>query len=129
MSVYRQFYAALLNEVNDICPTVFGIGQNLSGTYANIFHIDATELEHVFANEAGSVYYQKIFVQIDVNSDYSKSAAYAVAQKIKIKLMQNLFTMTDYRIVNVIFNNMISTNNKDKEGFSYKMNLTYYIGN
>lgn len=129
MSVYTEFYTGIVSQCSTICTTVYSTALDLTGHYAIIYHIDDFNHEHMFASPKGTLRYRDIQVQIDACSTYSKAECYALAQKLKAKLVQNYFTMTNFRIINVTFDSMTAMNNKDKEGFMYKLTFTYRIGN
>ena len=124
----KEFYTALYDQCSTICTTCFGVGSGLKGNYCNIHHIDAFELEHVMSSSPGSVYYHKYMVQVDVHSDYDQATAFALAQKMKMKLQKNIFSMTNTRIVNPVFVNMIAVDEK-MDGYTYKITFNYWLGN
>ena len=124
----KEFYTALYTQCSTICTTRNGISAGLTGNYANIFHIDAFQLEHVMSSPVGTVYYHKYMVQIDIHSDYDQATAFALAQKMKMKLQKNFFSMSTTRIVNPVFVSMIPVD-EGLNGWTYKLTWNYWLGN
>ena len=124
----KEFYTALYTECNDVTTTCFAIFSGLKGNYANIFHIDAFNLQHILTGAVLKPYYHTFMVQIDVHSDYDQATAFALAQKMKMKLQKNYFTMANTRIVNIQFVSMIAVDEK-MDGFTYKITYNYKLGN